>query len=88
MSTPDVRGKEAYVAGSTDVIERRLSDGSGHRLVKVFIDPGQLPDRLRDLGWRVSVNRDGSDWVVGEAHPARGVIFPSAGQARPWPRKQ
>jgi 2-polyprenyl-3-methyl-5-hydroxy-6-metoxy-1,4-benzoquinol methylase len=67
---PDVRGKEAYVAGSTDVIERRLSDGSGHRLVKVFIDPGQLRDRLRDLGWRVSVNRDGSDWVVGEAHPA------------------
>jgi hypothetical protein len=66
---PDVSGKEAYVAGSTEVIERRLGDGSDHRLVKVFVDPGQLSDRLHRLGWRASLHRDGSDWVVGEAYP-------------------
>jgi hypothetical protein len=68
---PDVSGKEAYVAGSTEVIERRLGDGSDHRLVKVFVDPVQLSYRLHRLGWRASLHRDGSDWVVGEAYPGR-----------------
>ncbi len=73
---PDVRGKEAYVAGSAEVIERRLSDGSDHRLVKVFVDPSQLRDRLHHLGWYTGLNRDGSDWVVGEAYPVRRGVRP------------
>jgi 2-polyprenyl-3-methyl-5-hydroxy-6-metoxy-1,4-benzoquinol methylase len=67
---PDVRGKEAYAAGSGEIIHRRLADGSGHRLVKVFIQPGQLQARLRQLGWQSSIRRDGSDRVIGEARPA------------------
>jgi 2-polyprenyl-3-methyl-5-hydroxy-6-metoxy-1,4-benzoquinol methylase len=47
---PDVHGKEAYAAGSGEIIHRRLADGSEHRLVKVFIQPGQLQARLHQLG--------------------------------------
>lgn len=66
---PDVRGKEDYAAGSEEIIHRRLGDGSEHRLVKVFIQPGQLQTRLRQLGWQSRIRRDGNDWVIGEARP-------------------
>ena len=66
---PDVRGKEEYAAGSDEIICRRLADGSGHRLVKVFLRPGQLSARLRQLGWQSHIRRDGPDWVIGEACP-------------------
>jgi 2-polyprenyl-3-methyl-5-hydroxy-6-metoxy-1,4-benzoquinol methylase len=68
---PDVRGKEAYAADSDEIIHRRLADGSEHRLVKVFIQPGQLQTRLRQLGWQAHIDRDGNDWVTGEARPRR-----------------
>jgi hypothetical protein len=29
-----------------------------------------LSDQLHQLGWHVSSNRDGSDWVMDEASPA------------------
>ena len=67
---PDVRGKETYAAGSDEIIHRRLADGTEHRLVKVFIHPGQLPARLHQLGWHSHTRRDGNDWVTGEARPA------------------
>jgi 2-polyprenyl-3-methyl-5-hydroxy-6-metoxy-1,4-benzoquinol methylase len=67
---PDVYGKEAYVAGSDEIIRRRLGDGSEHRLVKVFVHPGQLRARLHQLGWQSCIGRDGNDWVIGEARPA------------------
>jgi len=67
----DVRGKEAYVAGSDEVIQRRLGDGSEHRLVKVFVHPGQMSARLHQLGWQARVRRDGNDLVIGEAHPGK-----------------
>jgi 2-polyprenyl-3-methyl-5-hydroxy-6-metoxy-1,4-benzoquinol methylase len=66
----DVRGKEAYAAGSDEIIQRRLGDGSEHRLVKVFVHPGQLSARLHQLGWQCCIGRDGADWVIGEARPA------------------
>lgn len=66
----DVRGKEAYAAGSDEIIQRRLGDGSEHRLVKVFIHPGQLSARLHQLGWQSHIRPDGNDWVLGEARPA------------------
>jgi len=67
---PDVRGKEDYEPGSDEIIRRRLGDGSQHRLVKVFIHPGQMQARLRQLGWQSRIRRDGDDWVIGEARTA------------------
>ena len=67
----DVRSKEAYAAGSDEIIHRRLADGSDHRLVKVFIHPGQLRARLHQLGWQSRIRRDGNDWVIGEARPRK-----------------
>jgi SAM-dependent methyltransferase len=34
-----------------DVQRRRLSDGSEHRVVKVFYEPDELAERLQRLGW-------------------------------------
>lgn len=38
---------------------RQLADGSRHRLAKIFVRPGQLSARLRQLGWRSHIRRDG-----------------------------
>ena len=46
----DERGKEAYVAGRDEVIERRLRDGSTFRVIKNFVDPAELELRLRRVG--------------------------------------
>jgi 2-polyprenyl-3-methyl-5-hydroxy-6-metoxy-1,4-benzoquinol methylase len=67
----DERGKEAYVAGRDDVVERRLNDGSTFRVIKNFVDPRELESRLRRLGWDCVIRRDGTDWVYGEARLAR-----------------
>jgi demethylmenaquinone methyltransferase/2-methoxy-6-polyprenyl-1,4-benzoquinol methylase len=67
------RGKEAYVAGRDEVVERRLRDGSTFRVIKNFVDPDELELRLRGLGWECTVRRDGGDWVwvCGEARQCR-----------------
>jgi SAM-dependent methyltransferase len=67
----DERGKEDYLAGRDDVVRRRLLDGSTFRVVKNFVDPRRLEARLRAAGWECVVSRDGADWVLGEARPAR-----------------
>jgi SAM-dependent methyltransferase len=66
----DERGKEAYLPDAHEIVERRLRDGRMFRVVKNFVDPPALQDRLRELGWECAVNREGSDWIRGEAHPA------------------
>jgi demethylmenaquinone methyltransferase/2-methoxy-6-polyprenyl-1,4-benzoquinol methylase len=66
----DERGKEDYIAGRDDIVERRLRDGSMYRVIKNFVDPADLELRLRRLGWDCAIRRDGSDWVCGEARPA------------------
>jgi SAM-dependent methyltransferase len=66
----DERGKEDYIAGRDDIVERRLRDGSTFRVIKNFVDPADLKLRLRRLGWDSAIRRDGSDWVYGEARPA------------------
>jgi protein-L-isoaspartate O-methyltransferase len=63
----DERGKENYVAGLAETVERQLNDGSTFRVIKNFVDPEQLELRLRQLGWECAVRRDGGDWVSGEA---------------------
>lgn len=67
----DERGKEAYVAGQQEVVERRLRDGSTFRVIKNFVDPEELELRLRRIGWDCAIHRDGSDWVYGEARLSR-----------------
>jgi 2-polyprenyl-3-methyl-5-hydroxy-6-metoxy-1,4-benzoquinol methylase len=67
----DEQGKEAYVAGRDEVVERRLTDGSTFRVIKNFVDPTGLESRLRDLGWNCAIRRDGRDWIVGEARLAK-----------------
>jgi demethylmenaquinone methyltransferase/2-methoxy-6-polyprenyl-1,4-benzoquinol methylase len=67
----DERGKEAYVRGRDEVVERRLRDGTTFRVIKNFVDPAGLELRLRRLGWDCAIRRDGSDWVRGEARLAR-----------------
>lgn len=58
-------GKERWLA--PDVAERRLSDGSTHRIVKTFFDPAELVARLHDLGWDADVRSFGPGWVLGTA---------------------
>jgi demethylmenaquinone methyltransferase/2-methoxy-6-polyprenyl-1,4-benzoquinol methylase len=67
----DVQGKETYAEDSNEIIERQLRDGSVYRLVKAFVQPSQLRDRLRQLGWQCHIRRDDADWVVGEARPVQ-----------------
>jgi len=67
----DEHGKEAYGAGSAEMVERRLRDGREFRIVKNLVDPEQLTARLGQLGWQCRVDRDGQDWVIGEAQPVQ-----------------
>jgi SAM-dependent methyltransferase len=60
-------GKETVP--SPEVAERTLSDGSIHRLVKVYIDPAQLGAKLEAMGWASDLIPDGSDWVSGTCRP-------------------
>jgi trans-aconitate methyltransferase len=62
-------GKERWLA--PEVVERSLSDGSTHRIVKTFFDPVDLVARLRDLGWHADVRPFGPRWVLGTATPAQ-----------------
>jgi 2-polyprenyl-3-methyl-5-hydroxy-6-metoxy-1,4-benzoquinol methylase len=68
----DERGKESYLPGGDEIVERQLRDGSRYRIVKNFVDPERLERRLRGLGWECRMRRDGGDWpwVCGEARPA------------------
>jgi SAM-dependent methyltransferase len=53
---------------SDDVQRRTLNDGSEHRLVKIFYEPGELVGRLREEGWEATVA--GTRWFIyGSALP-------------------
>jgi SAM-dependent methyltransferase len=58
-------GKERWLADG--VVERTLSDGSTHRVVKRYVDPERLVPLLAELGWHADVARLGPDWVLGQA---------------------
>jgi demethylmenaquinone methyltransferase/2-methoxy-6-polyprenyl-1,4-benzoquinol methylase len=64
----DERGKESYVEGRDEIVERRLSDGSTFQIVKNFVDPDRLQRQLRRLGWDCVLRRNSQRWVNGEAH--------------------
>ncbi|MDQ2750620.1 MAG: class I SAM-dependent methyltransferase [Actinomycetota bacterium] len=61
--------KESYTESGGEMIERTLLDGSRFHIVKNFVDPDHLTTRLERLGWHSRIDRDGSDWVRGEARP-------------------
>jgi demethylmenaquinone methyltransferase/2-methoxy-6-polyprenyl-1,4-benzoquinol methylase len=67
---PAATGRETYVAGSSEVVERCLEDGSRHRLVKVVRDPADLTGQLTHLGWQAAIWQSGPDWLLGQAQPA------------------
>jgi hypothetical protein len=74
---PEVADRETYVAGSGEIVERRLQDGTSHQLVKVVRDRQALTRQLAGLGWQATVTRSGPGWLFGEARPA----------LRPLPRR-
>lgn len=61
-------GKE-HATADPEVAERRLDDGTVHRVVKVFVDPPQLKARLDALGWSCELGADDTGWVIGRARP-------------------
>ena len=65
------RGKETYLPGGEEIVERQLRDGSRYHIVKNFVDPERLERRLHGLGWECRIRRDHGDWVwvCGEARP-------------------
>ncbi len=67
----DDRGKETYTADDGEIVQRTLRDGSQFRIVKNFVDPDQLTDRLQQLGWHCRIRRDGIDWILGDARPVQ-----------------
>lgn len=74
---PEAADRESYVAGSGEIVERRLQDGTRHQLVKVARDRQALTRQLAELGWQATVTRYGPGWLLGEARPA----------LRPLPRR-
>jgi demethylmenaquinone methyltransferase/2-methoxy-6-polyprenyl-1,4-benzoquinol methylase len=72
----DVSGKEAWVPDVDETVERTLRDGRTFRIVKNFVDPQALRDRLRAIGWDCQIHRDGNDWIRGEARPTQTGALP------------
>jgi hypothetical protein len=52
---PEAADRETYLPGSGEVMERRLQDGSRHRLVKLVRDQPALTRQLTELGWYATV---------------------------------
>jgi len=66
---PTAADRETYVAGSGEIVERRLTDGTRHRLIKVARAPAELTRLLTGLGWQAAIWPSGPDWLLGEARP-------------------
>ena len=60
--TPD----ELIEGESSSTIQRRLTDGTPHRAVKVPHAPAELEQRLAALGWRITVNQTSGPFYWGE----------------------
>jgi SAM-dependent methyltransferase len=67
---PAAADEETYVAGSAELVERRLQDGSRHRLIKLPRDPAELTAHLGGLGWQVDIEHAAPDWLICQARPA------------------
>jgi hypothetical protein len=59
--------REDFVPGAAPVVRRSLNDGREFLVVKIFWDPAELTDRLRELGWSIEVHPVGPFfWACGE----------------------
>jgi len=67
---PAAAGRETYVAGSDEVVERHLQDGTRHRLIKLVRNHPDLTRQPTQLGWQAAISRSGEDWLLGQARPA------------------
>jgi demethylmenaquinone methyltransferase/2-methoxy-6-polyprenyl-1,4-benzoquinol methylase len=62
----NARTPEELVYGEeSSVVERRLSDGTAYRAVKVPHQPEDLQARLRSLGWDITVVMSGGPFYWG-----------------------
>ena len=60
------RTPEELIEGeSSPVIRRQLRDGTGHRILKVPWAPRHLEDRLRGLGWHITVTQTAGPFYWG-----------------------
>lgn len=59
------------IVDGTPVATRTLSDGSQYDIVKVFWNPGELEERLRSIGWAITVEPVGEAYLLGHGEPAR-----------------
>jgi demethylmenaquinone methyltransferase/2-methoxy-6-polyprenyl-1,4-benzoquinol methylase len=66
----DTAGEELLAEQPAPAVQRRLRDGSAHRVVKVFRDCEELARTLREHGWSARA------WPVGEKLIA-GLAFPA-----------
>jgi SAM-dependent methyltransferase len=66
---PEAADRETYLAGSGEIVERQLEDGTRHQLIKLARDQHALTRQLTELGWRATVTQSGPDWLVGDARP-------------------
>lgn len=65
----NLREPDELIEGeASSTIQRRLSDGTTHRIVKVPHQPRDLQDRLERLGWRITVT------------PTSGPFYSGAGR--------
>lgn len=61
--------RETFVGdGAVPVVTRSLQDGTTFHIVKIFWDPHELAERVRMLGWDISVNATGPFYWA-EARP-------------------
>lgn len=50
-----------------EIAIRKMTDGSRHPMVKVYLDPDDLRERLARLGWTASFEIDRA-WLIASAH--------------------
>ena len=68
------RPPEELIEGeSSTTIERRLTDGTPYRVVKVPYRPADLEEQLATLGWRLTVTQTSGPfyWGAGRRSPSR-----------------
>lgn len=61
---------ETKVVDDTPAATRHLADGRSFDIVKVFWAPGDLEQRLRDLGWDIHVRPLGDTFLFGVGCPS------------------
>jgi 2-polyprenyl-3-methyl-5-hydroxy-6-metoxy-1,4-benzoquinol methylase len=76
----NARTREELIEGElSTTIHRRLTDGSGFRLVKVPYQPAELEERLGRLGWRIRVTPTSGPfyWGAGSADSTAPTTSPN-----------